>query len=85
MACASSCKTQDHATWGECIRSQGQMIGYANSANGQDLTAQKKLDSELAFYRQARAEGIQPSGTSRAAVETAMAISDKSGVAFDAS
>lgn len=85
MACASSCKTQDHATWGECIRSQGQMIGYCNSANGHDLTAQKKLDSELAFYRQARAEGIQPASTRRAAVETAMAISDKSGVAFDAS
>lgn len=85
MACASSCKTQDHESWGACVKAKGLRIGYCNSASGHDYTAQKKLDSELAAYRAARAEGIQPSGTTREAVETAKAISDKSGVAFDAS
>ena len=39
-------------------------------------TTQKKWDSELAFYKSARAQGVQPEGTSRAAVEKALKASE---------
>lgn len=39
-------------------------------------TTQKKWDSELDFYRQARKDGIQPEGTTRAAVERAYEASE---------
>jgi hypothetical protein len=39
-------------------------------------TTQKKWDSELAFYKQARAEGIQPESTTRRAVEKAYEASE---------
>jgi hypothetical protein len=39
-------------------------------------TTQKKWDSELAFYKDARAQGVQPEGTSRAAVEKALEASE---------
>lgn len=39
-------------------------------------TTQKKWDSELAFYKDARAQGIQPEGTNRKAVEKAIEASE---------
>lgn len=39
-------------------------------------TTQKKWDSELNFYKQARADGIQPEGTNRAAIEKAYKASE---------
>ena len=39
-------------------------------------TTQKKWDSELNFYKEARAQGVQPEGTSRAAVEKALEASE---------
>ena len=39
-------------------------------------TTQKKWDKELDFYRQARKDGIQPEGTSTAAIEKAYAASE---------
>ena len=84
MSCATSCPTKDHATFGECLRSQKQMIGYANSANGMDLTQQKRWDKDLDFYKNARAQGVQPAGTKRVQVERALEISNATGKAYDA-
>lgn len=39
-------------------------------------TTQKKWDSELAFYREARSQGVQPEGTGRRAVEKALEASE---------
>jgi di/tripeptidase len=39
-------------------------------------TTQKKWDKELDFYRQARKDGIQPEGTSTAAIEKAYKASE---------
>ncbi len=53
--------------------------------NAQGLSGTKKqkaVDSELAAYRAARAEGIQPDGTQMHQVEKAKKISDASGVAY---
>lgn len=84
MACRTGCVTQNHGSYSECLRDGLPRIAYCSSATGRDYTAQKTLDKDLAFYRDARAQGVQPSGTSRAQVENAMKISDKTGSAFDA-
>ena len=39
-------------------------------------TTQKKWDKELAFYKDARAQGVQPAGTSREAVQKALEASE---------
>ena len=46
---------------------------------------QKKWDKELQLYRDARAQGIQPAGTSTKKIQSALDISDKAGKAWDAS
>jgi len=45
---------------------------------------QKKWDKELADYRSARKQGIQPAGTTRKHIDEAIAASDRSGMAFNA-
>jgi hypothetical protein len=83
--CSSGCTTKDHASYGECMRAKSTRIAYCNSAGGHDYTAQKKWDRDLAAYKDARAQGIQPSSTDRAAVDRAVALSDAKGKAWDAS
>lgn len=74
-----------HRTFGECIRSKGLRVeGCRDAVGGADRTRQKKWDAELDAYRDARAQGIQPSGTSLAATERAIRMSDAAGKAFDA-
>jgi len=46
--------------------------------------SQKKWDAELAAYRNARDEGIQPAGTSMSAINQAKEASDKLGKAYNA-
>jgi hypothetical protein len=48
-----------------------------------DSTKQKTWDRELAAYKNARDEGIQPHGTTMSAVREAVEVSDKAGVAYD--
>jgi hypothetical protein len=82
MACSSTCPTQDHPSLGACIRDKGVRVGWANSASGLDATSEKKWDKDLDFYRDARRQGVQPSGTSRDQVDRAMRISEATGTAF---
>lgn len=82
--CTSGCITQDCESYAACLRGKGTRVAYCNSAGGQDATAQKKHDKELASYRDARAEGLQPSGTKLHQIENAKRISDATGVAYTA-
>ena len=77
--------TKDHSSYGECLRSAGTKVAYSNSAGGWDATTQKKWDKELALYREARAAGVQPAGTTTKQIRAAMEVSEKAGSAFDAS
>ena len=47
-------------------------------------TTQKKWDKELNLYKSARAQGIQPAGTSTRQIQDALDKSDKAGKAYDA-
>lgn len=84
MHCRTGCRTKDHQSYAECLRAGAPSVMYANSANNRDYTAQKKWDRELDAYRAARAEGLQPAGTSMKKVEDAKRISDLTGTAFRA-
>lgn len=84
MACSSSCRTQDHATWGECVRAKNLKTAYCQSWKGADATRQKKADRELEAYAAARKEGIQPQSTNRRHVEAAVKASDQAGQAYRA-
>lgn len=53
-------------------------------ANSQKAMSNKKWNSELDAYRDARAQGIQPAGTSMAHVKAAVEASNVMGKAFDA-
>lgn len=81
MACSSGCPTQNHATWGECIRSKNLRT---NAMQPEHVTAQKSADKTLDQYQLARSYGIQPKSTRSADVQTAMQISDQTGTAFKA-
>lgn len=82
MACTSGCATQNHESYSDCLRQKSLRVSYCNSAAGLDYTAQKKWDRELSAYKDARAEGIQPSGTSTEKIENAKRISDATGSAW---
>jgi hypothetical protein len=79
--CTTGCKTKDHLTWGECMRAKNAAIAYCGIAGG-DATAQKRWDNELSAYRDARKEGIQPTGTTMPKIEAALRASDKVGAAY---
>jgi hypothetical protein len=82
--CSSGCPTQDHDSYGECLRSKGMRIGWARSHLGVDFTRQKKWDKRLAEYRDARRQGIQPASSKLRDIRAAVDISNKTGVAFRA-
>ena len=53
-------------------------------ANSRLTMSSKKWDKELALYRSARAQGIQPDGTSTAKIRKAIDVSNKTGIAYGA-
>lgn len=82
MACRTGCRTKDHASYHECLRNAGVRTYLASPSKGLDGTAQKRWDKELAAYRAARRQGIQPDGTTRAKVTEAVRLSDEAGAAY---
>ena len=84
MACTSGCNDPgSHRSWGECMRSKHLRIAYANSAGGQDYTAQKKWDAELDLYASARRQGIQPESTRTPDIRAAIELSNEVGVGYN--
>ena len=84
MACRTGCYTQDHDSWGDCLRASNIQMstGDANGNLVGNGWTNKKWDNELKLYRDARAQGIQPEGTSTAKIRKALDISDKTGHAY---
>lgn len=78
MACSASCKTQDHASYGECMRSKGVTV------RGETVVIQAKADKELSSYAEARKYGIQPKSTKARDIDVAVRISEKTGTAYRA-
>lgn len=77
MSCASSCKTQDHRSYGECLRSKGLAVTGLESTNPSFTRERTRAwDSELDLYQSAVKDGIQPASTQRKDIEAAIEISD---------
>ena len=56
----------------------------AGDANSNLSMSTKKWDKELKAYKDARAQGIQPAGTTMKKVQEAVKISNETGKAFGA-
>lgn len=80
--CTSGCRTRDHASYADCLKSKSVRVAYCDSAGGRDATAQKRWDSELEAYRRARKEGIQPDSTRMHSITEAVRLSDTAGAAY---
>jgi hypothetical protein len=57
VSCRTGCRTQDHATWGQCARDSGLQVGDL----GQGVAA--RTDRRLNAYATARGLGLQPEST----------------------
>jgi hypothetical protein len=62
----------------------GTLVMNAGDANSNLNVPTKKWDKELQAYRDARAQGIQPAGTSMKKVQQAVKISNETGKAYKA-
>lgn len=82
MTCSSGCPTQNHRSYGECLRAKRQMVGFAASARGADKTRDNLWNAELDAYAAARRQGIQPDGTGMAKIDFAMKMSEQHGMAY---
>jgi hypothetical protein len=79
MACASSCMTRDHDTFGACLRAKNIHLG---DVKGDGSGARRDLRFET--YAAARRQGIQPASTKLKDSQAAIRASERAGVAFDA-
>lgn len=79
MACTSSCRSQDHSTWGECVRAKNLRT---NAMEPELVGQQRKADKALDNYAKARSFGIQPKSTRAGDVERAIRTSEATGSAF---
>ena len=82
MACRTGCKTKSHSSYHECLRDAGVRTYLASPSRGLDGTTEKRWNAELTAYRDARRQGIQPDGTTKAKVEAAVRRSDAAGAAY---
>ena len=77
----------DHATcdYDPCFgcKAKGLQLNTGDAHSSKTMN-NKKWDSELNAYREARAQGIQPAGTSMEKIQEARRASDAMGVAYDA-
>lgn len=61
MACRQGCRTKDHSSYAECLRSANVQVG--DTINSPLAPVWDATKSDLVAYRTARANGIQPGAT----------------------
>lgn len=74
MACSSSCATQDHATFGECLRAKNFQV-----ADIQAHDRNQRMHKQLDAYVDARRAGIQPDGIQKRHVDRALKVTEATG------
>lgn len=83
--CTSGCRTQDHGSYSECLRSKTLHVAYSNEGGKKgDATTQKRWDAELDSYRSAVKQGMQPESTRTRDIRKAVEWSDRNGKAYSA-
>jgi hypothetical protein len=85
MNCTASCKTKDHATYEECLKSNMPMIAPSSqpSRTGWDMKKIKSDNKELDSYYSAVKQGIEPISTKQKDIDAAVKLSNEAGKAFD--
>jgi hypothetical protein len=82
--CTSSCKTKDHDSYGECLRSNTPMfVGVNPTRTGWDQDKVKKDEKEIQSYWDATRQGIEPRSTRKKDIDAAVKLSNDAGKAFD--
>lgn len=79
MACSSGCPTQNHESWGACVR--------AKSIQLEDVTAHavnQRDRRDVREYVEARNEGMQPEGIGKKHVTFARKVTDMTGTPYRA-
>lgn len=71
--CTSGCPTQNHASYGECLRSKTPRVASQSGDYGRGL----KWETEIKEYREARRQGIQPKTTQLSDIREAVSLSQK--------
>ena len=66
------------------MRAKNIRVAYCQSWKNQDYTHARQNERELAEYKRAREQGIQPAGTALKQVRKALDVSDQSGTAYNA-
>ena len=74
--CTSGCLTQDHATYGECLKSKAPRVTTADTRKG-DYAFRSNWNQEIKEYRDARRQGIQPKTSSLKDIRQAVSASQK--------
>lgn len=82
MACRSGCPTQDHASWAQCAKASNISVTATINSPQQSMFEQTK--KELRAYRELRADGIQPEGTTMDKIDAARAATQNLGRAYNA-
>lgn len=82
MTCRSGCVTKDHGSYAECLQSANVTVSAVINSPLQSVYENTKAD--LRAYAAAKANGIQPSGTSREKVHAAEAASNLLGRPYNA-
>lgn len=77
MACTTACVTQDHDTYGACLRAKAiQIDRFALVGDNQSL--EKRKNQTLERYRQLVRSGVQPESPTKAGCDAAeKTLSDK--------
>lgn len=75
MSCSSTCYTQDHKTYGECLRAKN--LQLSPHVNDNYSAKQTQWNRDLDHYENAVGNGIQPEGTQRWQVDKALKEADK--------
>ena len=82
MSCRAGCRTKDHDSYAECLRAANVQTKAVLTSPLSDMYATTKKD--LSAYEAARANGIQPGGTTLEKVKDAEAASRVLGRPYNA-
>ena len=63
-SCRTGCPTKNHRTWGECARAAN-----LSTMVGEGVQINRQGERDLAAYREARRQGMQPQSIKRPFVE----------------
>lgn len=75
VKCSSGCPSQDHKSWGECLRAKSLQLSPA--VNDGYATRQRAWDKELDNFESASRQGVHPAGTKQRHIDAAFKAAEE--------